>query len=256
MAVDSLRSLASAECASAKAFCRRAQAQNDTSGINTLKPIICCEFAANTSPLPVKHSCVMTACAACSTRVACPGGSRERERDRQTERERERERDVPLKHNPIFYLWPTGSPSARPLDDTQEVSTTHKPSEAQVSLTSPLTARAGRGQQGLVAGCGVTLVTSGCNYQFSCLCFLFMNSPPSPLFFPISQLPQSSPRFPQTRSECRGAWHRLSARPAAVPSLSSTGTRRARRSTPSVSRWLSQCSTVTSHCSSMRNAKQ
>lgn len=88
MAVDSLRSLASTECASAKAFCGRAQAQNDTSGINTLKPIICCEFAANTSPLPVKHSNVMTACAAGSTRVACPGGSREGERDRQTERDR------------------------------------------------------------------------------------------------------------------------------------------------------------------------
>ena len=179
---------------------------------------------------------------------------RERERDRQTDRETER--DVPLKHSPIFYLWPTGSPSARPLDDTQEVSTTHKPSEAQVSPTSPLTAKRGVVSRGSLLVVESTLMSSGCDYQFSCLCFYSWTPPRLPPSFSFSQLPQSSPRFPQTRSECRGAWHRLFARPMAVPSLSSTGTRRARRSTPSVSRWLSQCSTVTSQCSSMRNAKQ
>lgn len=41
------------------------------------------------------------------------------------QRDGERERDVPVKPSPIFYLWPTGSPSVCPLDDTQEVSTTH-----------------------------------------------------------------------------------------------------------------------------------
>lgn len=69
------------------------------------------------------------------------------------------------------------------------------------------------------------------------------------LFSPLcSQHPQSSPRFPLTRSECQGAWRHLSVRPPAVPSLSSTGTRRARRSTPSVSRWLSQCSMDNHKC--------
>lgn len=62
------------------------------------------------------------------------------------------------------------------------------------------------------------------------------------------QHPRSSPRSPPTRSECRGAWRRLSARPLGVPSPSSTGTRRARRSTPSVSRWLSQCTTDNHKC--------
>lgn len=69
--------------------------------------------------------------------------------------------------------------------------------------------------------------------------FLFL-SPLLPLS--ASQLPPSSPRLPRTRSACQGVWRRSCARPTAIPSLLCTGTRRARRSTPSVSRWLSQCS--------------
>lgn len=75
-------------------------------------------YAVNLQPtlhLPVKHSCVMTTCTAWNTMAACPHESRDGER----------ERDVPVKPSPIFYLWPTGSPSVCPLDDTQEVSTTH-----------------------------------------------------------------------------------------------------------------------------------
>lgn len=45
-------------------------------------------------PLPVKHSCVMTAGAACSTRAACTGGNREIARARDGQRRREREREM------------------------------------------------------------------------------------------------------------------------------------------------------------------
>lgn len=133
-------------------------------------------YAVNLQPtlhLPVKHSCVMTACAAWNTMAACPRESRERER----------ERDVPVKPSPIFYLWPTGSPSVCPLDDTQEVSTTHShqnTSRPDQSLTV---------KWGVVSGGRLLLVVEFIwSPLVSCLCFHF---PPSlthfsSLFFSLS----------------------------------------------------------------------
>lgn len=84
--------------------------------------------------------------------------------------------------------------------------------------------------------------------SFVCSCFPYFGTFLTLLFrLPVFQLHQGSPKFPQTRSECQGVWHHLCARPLATPSQSSIGTRRARRSTPSVSRWLSQCTMLSSH---------
>lgn len=89
-----------------------------------------------------------------------------------------------------------------------------------------------------------TLVSTG-SEGLSVFMDLPLSSPsPDLSVLRVSQLPPNSPRSPPTRSACQGAWPRSCARRVEIPSLSSTGTRRARRSTPSVSRWLSQCTTV------------
>lgn len=122
----------------------------------------------------------MTASAACSTRVVCPEGSRENIRER--ERRTERERDVPLKPNPIFYLWPTGSPSACPLDDTQEVSTTR----SQQNTSQPdqsLTVKWGVVSRGLLLV--VESVWCLLGVSFHACVFFFFSFPPS-LFLSLS----------------------------------------------------------------------
>lgn len=105
------------------------------------------------------------------------------------QRDGERERDVPVKPSPIFYLWPTGSPSVCPLDDTQEVSTTHShqnTSRPDQSLTV---------KWGVVSGDGCCWLWS----SFVALWCLVLISPHPSLIFlpPFPSLSLSSPKIHQ-----------------------------------------------------------
>ena len=186
--------------------------------------------------IPVKCSCVMAAYAACRAMVVCHGGGREKQKD------------VPMRPCSIFYLWPTGSPSACPLDDTQEVSITAQPSHHNTSQPDQsLTVKLGVVSRELLLVSELVWCPSGRKGVSFHACAFFVFLSRFCLVPPVTQSLQGSSRVLQTRSECQGARLHLCARPLAIQSLSCTGTRRARRSTPSVSRWLSQCTMFSSN---------
>lgn len=199
----------------------------------------------------------MTVCAAIRTRVVCPGGSKQRNREGETDRERQGERCSSEAQPHLLFMTHRKSFS---VSSRWYPGSKHNTQPSEHKSAWPGSHR--QKKWGVVSRVllPVVLMSLGCKgCQFSCLCFdfsfffFFSPSIPSSPSVSVSQVPQSSPRFPQTRSECQGAWHHLCARPLVIPSLPSTGTRRAKRSTPSVSRWLSQCSIVKSYYSSMTN---
>ena len=120
---------------------------------------------------------------------------RERERDRQTDRQRDRERCSSeaqphllfMTHRKSFSTSSRWYPGSK--HNTQAVRGTSQPDQSSDS-------EAGRGQQGVVAGCGVHSDVLWVWLSIFMLVFLFMNSPPSPPLFFLFPAPPKFTKIP------------------------------------------------------------
>ncbi len=147
------------------------RAQNDTSGINTFKPIICCECAANTSSTCETFMCHDSLC--CTQYEGSLAWRKQREEDRETDRERERERCSSEAQPHLLFMTHRKSFS---MSSRWYPGSKHNTQPSEHKSAWPVTdSEMGRGQQGVVAGCGVSLMSSGCKgISFHACAFLFI----------------------------------------------------------------------------------